>query len=127
MPACQRRRSVDAGRLQAARIDDERQIMKQMVSYKLKPDRVDANQRLIAAVFEALHQARPTGLRYASFRQADGVSFVHIVSHDDAEGRNAPTSLPAFKAFVEKIKDRCEIAPAPVELTKIGSYGVVGD
>ena len=98
--------------------------MKQMVTYKLKPDRVDENEQLIAAVFEALHQARPAGLRYASFRQADGVSFVHIVAHDDAGGHNALTSLPAFKAFVENIKDRCEIAPAPVGLTMIGSYGV---
>lgn len=46
------------------------------------------------------------------------------MSHDDAEARNALTNLPAFKAFVEKIKERCEIPPSAVELTRIGSYGV---
>jgi hypothetical protein len=43
--------------------------------------------------------------------------------HDDAEGRNALTALPAFKAFAEGVKDRCETPPVRVELTEIGSYG----
>jgi len=97
--------------------------MKHMVSYKLKPDRVDENERLVVAVFEALNRTRPSGLRYATFRQADGVSFIHLVSHDEAEGRNALTALPAFKAFTEGVKDRCETPPVRVDLTEIGSYG----
>ncbi len=97
--------------------------MKQMVSYQLKPDRVDDNERLVVAVFEALKLSRPPGLRYVSLRQADGVSFVHLVSCDGADGRDALTTLPAFKAFVEDIKDRCDVAPVSVELTAIGSYG----
>src|SRR6266850_2295441 len=60
--------------------------MKHMVSYKLKPDRIAENERLVAAVFEALKQARPSGLRYATFRKDDGVSFVHIVSHEEPDG-----------------------------------------
>ena len=51
--------------------------MKQMVSYKLKPDRVAENEALVLAVFKALNQARPAGLSYATFRQPDGVSFIH--------------------------------------------------
>lgn len=97
--------------------------MLHMVSYQLKPDQVEANERLVVAVFEALHQTRPTGLRYATFRQADGVSFIHLVAHDEADGRNALTALPAFKAFAEGIKGRCETPPVRVELTEIGSYG----
>lgn len=100
--------------------------MKHMVSYKLKADRVAENERYVAAVFEALHRARPPGLRYATFRQADGVSFVHIVSHEEANGSNALTALPAFKAFAEGVKDRCEVPPVRVELTEIGSYGFFG-
>jgi hypothetical protein len=48
---------------------DEKQIMKHMVTYKLKPDRVDENERLVVAVFEALSQARPSGLQ-GSLRNA---------------------------------------------------------
>lgn len=66
--------------------------MKHMVSYQLKPDRVAENEGLIRAVFDSLRQARPPGLRYASFRLGDGVSFVHIVSHAQADGVNALTA-----------------------------------
>jgi hypothetical protein len=97
--------------------------MKHMVSYKLKPDRVAENERLAAAVYDALKQARPPGLRYATFRLEDGVSFVHIVSHGEPEGSNALTSLPAFKAFSAGVGERCETPPLRVELTEIGSYG----
>ena len=48
---------------------------------------------------------------------------IHIVSHEESDGANALTSLPAFKAFSEGVKDRCELAPTRVELTEIGSYG----
>ena len=97
-----------------------------MVSYKLKADRVAENERCVAAVFEALRQVQPRGLRYATFRLGDGVSFVHIVSHEEADGSNALTALPAFKAFAEGVKDRCETPPVRVELTEIGSYGFFG-
>jgi hypothetical protein len=100
--------------------------MKHMVSYKLKADRVAENERLVRAVFEALKQQQPKGLSYATFRQADGLSFVHIVSHEEADGSNALTSLPAFKAFAAGVKERCDEPPVRVELTEIGSYGFFG-
>jgi hypothetical protein len=98
-----------------------------MVSYKLKPDRVAENERLATAVYAALREARPAGLRYATFRLEDGVSFIHVVSHDEADGTNALTALPAFKAFAAGVKDRCVEPPRRVELTEIGSYGFFGD
>jgi hypothetical protein len=55
------------------------------------------------------------------------VSFIHIVSHEEADGSNALTALPAFKAFSSGIKDRCATPPVRVELTEIGSYGFFGD
>ena len=100
--------------------------MKHMVSYQLKPERVAENEGLVLAVFESLKQARPAGLRYATFRLGDGVSVVHIVSHDEVDGVNALTALPAFKAFAAGIKDRCEVPPHRVDLTEIGSYGFFG-
>ncbi len=49
-----------------------------MVQYKVKADKADENRQLIEAVFAALKQASLPNLRYASFVQDDGVSFVHI-------------------------------------------------
>jgi hypothetical protein len=94
-----------------------------MVSYTLKPDRVAENERLARAVYDALRASRPAGLRYATFRLGDGVSFVHIVSHEESEGTNALTALPAFQAFAAGVKDRCVAPPVRVDLTEIGSYG----
>lgn len=94
-----------------------------MVSYTLKPDRVAENERLARAVYEALAAARPAGLRYATFRLGDGVSFVHLVAHEEAGGTNALTALPAFQAFAAGVKDRCIAPPVRVELNEIGSYG----
>jgi hypothetical protein len=98
-----------------------------MVSYKVKADRVAENERAAAAVYAALREARPVGLRYATFRLGDGVSFVHIVSHEEADGSNALTALPAFKAFSAGVKERCVEPPQRVEMTEIGSYGFFGD
>ena len=94
-----------------------------MVSYTLKPDRVAENERLAHGVYDALRETRPAGLHYATFRLGDGVSFVHIVSHEEAAGANALTALPAFQAFAAGVKDRCASPPVRVELNEIGAYG----
>ena len=93
-----------------------------MVRYRLKPDRVDENVRFITRVFEQLEREKPEGLHYATFKQEDGVSFVHIASHDGAGGRNPLTELSAFKEFSAAIRDRCDEPPVPVKLSEVASY-----
>jgi len=96
--------------------------MKHMVSYKLKPECLQEHEQLAAAVYEALAQSRPSGLGYATLKLEDGVSFIHLVSHQETDGNNALTALPAFKAFAVGVRDRCETPPVRVELTELGSY-----
>jgi hypothetical protein len=91
-----------------------------MVRYKVKADRAAENERYIAKVFEQLKREKPPGLRYASFKLDDGVSFVHIVSLEAAS--NPLGELAAFKAFTASIKDRCEEPPVAVNLKEVGSY-----
>jgi hypothetical protein len=93
-----------------------------MVRYKVKADRAAENESLVAKVFEQLQREKPTGLRYASFKLNDGVSFVHMASLETADGSNPLGDLAAFKAFTAQIKDRCEEPPLPAELTAVGSY-----
>ncbi len=93
-----------------------------MVRYKVKPDRAAENENFIAKVFEQLNREKPAGIRYASFKLSDGVSFVHIVSLERSDGSNPLGDLAAFKAFTAQIKDRCEEPPVPSELTEVGSY-----
>jgi hypothetical protein len=92
-----------------------------MVRYRVKADRAAENEAFIRRVFDALERERPAGLRYASFKLEDGVSFVHIAAFE-RDGENPLRELPAFKEFVAGIRDRCEEPPATVELGAIGSY-----
>jgi hypothetical protein len=93
-----------------------------IVRYKTKPDRADENQALIEKVFGELGANRPPGLRYASFRLADSVSFVHVASVDTNDGTNPLTATPAFTDFLRDIKERCEDAPVASDATVVGSY-----
>jgi hypothetical protein len=102
-------------------------VKRLMVRYKVKADRAAENERYINDVFQQLHRDRPAGLRYASFKLDDGVSFVHIVSVDSADGRSPLGELSSFKAFTATIGERCDEPPVAVDLDEVGSYRVFGD
>jgi hypothetical protein len=98
-----------------------------MVRYKVKADRAAENERFVTAVFEQLKQERPPGLRYATFKLDDGLSFVHIVSHEADDDSNPLGELSAFKEFTANVRDRCDEPPVAVELHEVGSYAFFGD
>jgi hypothetical protein len=93
-----------------------------IVRYQTRPEAAEENQRLVEQVYAELARDDPGGLRYATFRLADGVTFVHIGIH---EGEVNP--LPQTAAFVEfqrGIGDRCVVPPAPMAATLVGAYGL---
>jgi hypothetical protein len=94
-----------------------------MARYKVKADRAEENVRLVEAVYAQLARERPAGLRYATFRLDDGVSFVHIASYESESGNGPLTELAAFQAFVANVGERCEEQPVTAELHEVGSYG----
>jgi hypothetical protein len=98
-----------------------------MVRYKVKAGRAAENEGYIARVFEQLERERPAGLRYVTFKLEDGVSFVHLVSLETADGSDPLRELSAFKAFVAGVRDRCEEPPAAVSLEEVASYGFFGE
>ena len=98
-----------------------------IVRYETRPERADENQKLIEQVFESLAQHAPAGLRYATFRLSDGVSFVHVASVETADGSNPLAQLSAFAEFQAEIADRCVVQPAVRDATLVGSYRLFGD
>ncbi len=90
------------------------------VRYKVKPDRVEENERLVRAVYDELHSSQPEGLRYATFKLDDGVSFVHLASSDG--DRSPLIDVEAFKEFQRDIEDRCDEPPVVTGLDQVGSY-----
>jgi SnoaL-like polyketide cyclase len=104
----------------------DRRMKRVMVRYKTKPDRAGENQQYIEKVFQELRENGPEGLRYASFKLSDGVTFVHVASIETADGNNPLAQSAAFRSFQAGIKDRCEEQPVATDLTEIGSYRLFG-
>ena len=94
--------------------------MTKVVWYRTNPQDADENARLIREVFTELAADQPGGLRYASFRLDDGVSFVHVAVLD--ADHNPLSDSPAFAKFQSGIRDRCADGPAASDATVIGSY-----
>ena len=97
--------------------------MQRMIRYTVKPESVADNEHLVRQVYEGLRAAKPAGLRYATMRLDDGVSFVHLVSYANDAANQALTSLPAFKAFTAGIRERCATPPVTTDLQIVGAYG----
>ena len=94
-----------------------------MVRYKVHPDRAEENVALVRAVYAQLAQEQPVGLRYATFRLPDGVSFLHVVIETDQPGRILG-EIEAFRVFTGNIEERCDEPPVATDITLVGSYGV---
>ena len=100
--------------------------MKQvMVRYKVKPERLAENEELVRAVFEEMHRTAPAGLRYATFKLDDGVSFVHLAVIED--GQSPLSNVEAFQEFKSHLDDRTDEGPVFTELDQIGSYRLAAD
>jgi hypothetical protein len=95
---------------------------KTIVHYKLKPGKVEENEKLVQAVYQELHEQAPEAFSYATYKLPDGVSFVHIAINNTNE-KSPLSGLAAFKAFQAGIKDRCDEQPVVSAATEIGSYG----
>ena len=91
-----------------------------MVRYKVKPERAEENAALVRAVYDELHSSAPTDLTYATFVLEDGVSFVHLATHDGDD--NPLTQVAAFRRFQEHVRDRCVEPPVVARMREVGSY-----
>ena len=95
-----------------------------MVRYKVQAGRGDENAELVRAVYTELAEKRPAGLRYATFRMPDGISFMHLVIETDQPG-SILGQIEAFRAFSADIESRCDEPPVATEVSLVGQYGVI--
>jgi hypothetical protein len=87
--------------------------------YTVKPDRAEENEQLVRDVYDELQRTRPDGLRYATFKLDDGVTFVHLAEHD---GPNQLEPLAAFGRFRERLEERCDEPPVVGEANIVDAY-----
>jgi hypothetical protein len=93
-----------------------------MVRYKTSEAEAETNAALVRAVYEELHAKQLQGVRYATYRLPDGVTFVHLATHDGDSSQL--TTLPTFRAFQEQLKQRCVELPVATEVTVVGAHGL---
>jgi hypothetical protein len=91
-----------------------------MVRYKVKPDHAAANEQLVRDVYEELGRLQPEGFHYGTFKLDDGVTFVHLATHDD--DRNPLAEVAAFQRFQENLRERCDEVPVLTELEEVASF-----
>src|SRR4051794_38698506 len=97
-----------------------------IVRYRVKPEHVAENEELVRAVYAELAQKQPDGLRYATFKLEDGVSFVHVASIETEDGQTPLAKIDAFKAFAADAASRCDEAPVVTEMDEVGSFHFFG-
>ncbi|MDQ6721320.1 MAG: hypothetical protein M3003_11080 [Candidatus Dormibacteraeota bacterium] len=96
--------------------------MKSLIRYKTKPESADENQRLVERVYEELAARDPGGVRYATLRLEDGVTFIHIFMTDSDDASSTLGGIAAFAEFQRELTQRCAEQPAAQAATIVGSY-----
>jgi hypothetical protein len=97
-----------------------------LVRYKIRDTAVAENEELIHAVFDELRASAPQGLRYSTFKLADGSTFVHLAMIDTADGSNPLVALDSFKRFQQGLPERCVEPPVASDLVAVDGYGMPG-
>ena len=92
------------------------------IRYTVHPEHAARNEELVRAITDELAQVKPAGLRYSVFKLEDGVSFVHLISHDKS-GHLPGRELNALRAFHAGLRERCVEPPVRTELSVIGEFG----
>ena len=92
-------------------------MSKKLVRYRVKPEKIEENQRLIEGVFRELHAKSPVNVRYLVIKLSDG-SFFHLFE----DGSRTIPTLDAFAAFRDGGEQRRLDEPQQLEATVIGNY-----
>ena len=92
-----------------------------MIRAKIKPGKAADLEKAAQEMFTAIEAARPQGVRYASCKLPDGVTYVILVGLDDDEN-NPLGTVPAFRDFPENLNTWIAGPPATEQLTPVGSY-----
>jgi quinol monooxygenase YgiN len=90
--------------------------------FRVRRSEVPAVEKAIIA-FVAQVADEPGTLRYESFREPDGVSYVHLMifADDDAQARHGQTAH--MEAFVAEVYPRCDAEPIFTDLGKVSGAG----
>ena len=94
-----------------------------VVRYRTTAETAKENQRLVTAVYAELAELAPEGLQYATYRLADGVTFVHVASGT----RDVLSEVAAFQEFQRDLGARLDGGPPDASVAAVvGRYVAPG-
>jgi hypothetical protein len=92
-----------------------------MVRSKVKSAHVSDVEVAVDKVFAAIAETQPDGVRYATTKLPDGVTFVALLHLDDGVD-NPLLAIPAFIEFQNDLKQWIDGPPDAEALTVVGNY-----
>ncbi|MGX7679119.1 hypothetical protein ACSMXN_09490 [Jatrophihabitans sp. DSM 45814] len=92
-----------------------------MIRSTVKPEFATEVERAVRKMFDAIEKAKPAGVRYASYRLPDGVTYVAELEIADGFENPLPT-IAEFREFQSGLNDWLADPPAADELEVLGSY-----
>jgi hypothetical protein len=92
-----------------------------MVRAKINVDSIDEIESAGRKLFSAIEREQLQGIRYASCRLPDGVTYLNLLQLEDGIQNPLP-ALPEGKEFGQKLKSWLAEPVTSESLTIIGSY-----
>jgi hypothetical protein len=93
-----------------------------LVRYRVKPEKIEENARLIREVFRELRARAPRDARYLVLKLSDG-TFCHLVE----DGSKTVSGLEAFAAFRRGGEERRLDEPQQLEAAIVGNYRMLAE
>jgi hypothetical protein len=89
------------------------------VTYTVKAEYADQNQRNISNVMADLQKLHHAGINYNACVGPDGKTFIHTAFFNADEDEKILLELPSFKSFQQQLKSSGPEAPPKQELLKL--------
>jgi quinol monooxygenase YgiN len=93
-----------------------------MARFRVRTSEVAAAEKAVIA-FVAKVADEPGTLRYESFREPDGVSYVHVMAFADDAAEEAHRQTEHAKQFVADLYPKCDVEPVFTDLKMISGAG----
>ena len=90
--------------------------------FRVRASEVAAAEKAIIA-FVAKVADEPGTLRYESFREADGVSYVHLMGFADEAAEQAHRQTDHLKKFLADLSPNCDQPPVFADLKMVSGAG----
>ena len=92
------------------------------VQYTVKEAYVETNKKNIERVMAELRQLNNPNIKYSSFLQNDGRTFVHFAMYGNEEAASIVPELESFKKFRQELQDsKPDVPPQAEDLSLVAS------